>query len=194
MKFFEQDLTGGGQIVGRSAITQCDANIIFEVASLGKTYVEIGTLFGGSAIVAGLAGCEVFCIDPLDGYYSAKHNEEQRLDPVAQIAPSEEIVRSNWTTMGLCPSKLHIYKQLHPPWPKGLGRIFDIGFIDGDHSYAGVMADYLGMGPRVKYLMFHDVQKPAVKMVYEFALKSPVWEGYAPKAIGRTYLRVLRRR
>ena len=29
--------------------------------------IEIGTLFGGSACIAGMTGCEVFCIDPLDG-------------------------------------------------------------------------------------------------------------------------------
>jgi hypothetical protein len=181
-------------IIGRSAITECDALIIHEVASLGKTYVEIGTLFGGSAIVAGLAGCEVFCIDPLDGYYSAKNKEERRPDPVTQIVTSEKIVRSNWAIMGLCPSKLHIYKQLHPPWPKKIDRVFDAGLIDGDHSYSGAMADYMGMGPRVTYLMFHDVQKEGVRTVYEFALKNPVWELYTPKTFGRTYLRVLRRR
>ena len=82
-------------LVGRVALWDDDAKIIKEVASLGKTYVEIGTLFGGSACIAGLSGCEVFCIDPLDGYYSAKHNDTLRPDPGTGAVVSEKIVRDN---------------------------------------------------------------------------------------------------
>ena len=168
-------------LVGRTALWGNDARIISEVASLGKTYVEIGTLFGGSACVAGLAGCEVFCIDPLDGYYSNKHHVTQRPDPITGIVVSEKIVRDNWERCGLDPEKLHIYKQMHPPWPEGLDREFDAGLIDGDHGFDDVLADYEGMKHRVAYLMFHDIDKSSVKMVYDLARAAPMWEDYESK-------------
>lgn len=164
--------------LGRIAICEEDARALHEVTSLGKTYVEIGTLFGGSACIAGLAGCEVFCIDPLDGYYSAKCGEKNRLDPRTNMVPSVEIVRLNWRTQGLDPKMLHIYTQLHPPWPQEIDRTFDVGFIDGDHEHQSVQADYEGMAPRVKYLMFHDVNKISVVLTWATAIGSGMWEEY----------------
>ena len=166
--------------VGRIALHTEDASVLYEVASLGTTYVEIGTLFGGSACIAGLAGCEVFCIDPLDGYYSARHNDPLRPDSRTGIVASEEIVRGNWERCGLDPEMLHIYKQLHPPWPKEINRGFDVGLIDGDHSDDGVMRDYLGMGPRVRFLMFHDTNKDSVNKAWHKALRDG-WSVYAPR-------------
>ena len=163
---------------GRIALHTEDAAVLYEVASLGKTYVEIGTLFGGSACIAGLAGCEVFCIDPLDGYYSNKHGESERRDTRTGLVTSPDIVRENWECCGLDPSKLHIYQQMHPPWPEELDRTFDVGLIDGDHSLLGVTRDYLGMSNRVKYLMFHDIKKIAVNLVWNRALKDG-WVEYA---------------
>ena len=181
-------------LAGRVALWDDDAAIIKEVASLGETYVEIGTLFGGSACIAGMAGCEVFCIDPLDGYYSAKHNHALRPDPGTGVVATEKIVRDNWEHCGLDPNKLHIYKQLHPPWPEGLDQKFDAGFIDGDHSVRGTLDDYLGMGPRVRYLMFHDNNKISVQVVCAYALSCGEWEEYTPEAGSKTWITVLKRR
>jgi len=165
--------------IGLMALWPDDDEIISEVASLGSTYVEIGTLFGASAIIAGEAGCEVFCIDPLDGYYSTKHKDVLRPEPISGLVPSEEIVRKNWESAGLDPDKLHICPQLHPPWPTEIDRTFDAGLIDGDHEFPGVLADYIGMSPRVKYLMFHDKNKPHVTRVLRHALGGGLWKEYA---------------
>ena len=165
---------------GRIALHRQDAEVLYEVALLGKTYVEIGTLFGGSACIAGLAGCEVFCIDPLDGYYSAVHETEERPDGWTGLVPSEKIVRENWESCGLDPARLHIYQQTHPPWPLEINRSFDIGLIDGDHALDGVLVDYLGMSPRVDYLMFHDTDKPTVNYVWTRAIRSG-WDEYITK-------------
>jgi hypothetical protein len=179
---------------GRVALIPSDEEIIYEIASLGKTYVEIGTLFGGSAIVAGMAGCEVFCIDPLDGYYSAKHITKERPDKWTGLVPSEEIVRENWAAAGLDPKKLHIYTQLHPPWPEEIDRTFDAGLIDGNHQLWHVIEDYKGMAPRVNYLMFHDIHKAAVRATYNIALESGDWEVYVPKTKERNITGPLKRR
>ena len=165
---------------GRIALHRPDADVLYEVALLGKTYVEIGTLFGGSACIAGLAGCEVFCIDPLDGYYSARHKEENRVDRMSGLVPTAKIVTENWESCGLDPAKLHIYQQTHPPWPLELNRAFDIGLIDGDHALDGVLVDFLGMSPRVDYLMFHDTNKPTVNYVWNRAIRGG-WDEYTTK-------------
>ena len=182
------------KLTGRMALCDGDIEILLEVASLCKTYVEIGTLYGGSAILAGKSGCEVFCIDPLDGFYSAKHGEPGRPDKATGLVPSEEIVRKNWEDSGLDPNKLHIFPQLHPPWPDEIDRTFDAGFIDGDHRLLGVLADYEGMAPRVKYLMFHDINKVRVMAVYNMALASGDWEVYVPKISRPNIVGILKRR
>ena len=174
---------------GRVALFDDDAKALFEVASLGKTYVEIGTLFGGSACVAGMAGCEVFCIDPLDGYYGL-----DTIDGMSGLVPSAKIVRENWEACGLDQEKLHIFPQLHPPWPKEIDRSFDIGLIDGDHRLQGVYYDYIGMGPRVEYLMFHDCNKPQVMAIVNTAIINGTWERYNPKSKYNTTMAVLKRK
>ena len=42
---------------------------------------------------------------------------------------------------------------------KALGP-FDVVFIDGDHTYEGVKADWLSYGHLGKMVIFHDIRKP----------------------------------
>lgn len=47
------------------------------------------------------------------------------------------------------------------------GRLIDLLFIDGDHTYAGIKADYDTYGPLTKYIIaIHDINHP-------FSLKLP---------------------
>jgi len=161
-----------------------DMEAIFEVASLGKTYVEIGTLWGASACIAGLAGCEVYCIDPFWGY-------EDRLSP----GPTPEDVMKNWIGQGLDPDKLHIYPYYHPPWPVEINRRFDVGLIDGDHSWEAVNADFAGMGHRVNYLMFHDINMGGVRAVWNAEKKEMgMWREYTARTTKKNIMGILERR
>lgn len=42
---------------------------------------------------------------------------------------------------------------------------FDVGFIDGDHSYEGVNADWENYGPMCKVVAFHDIAGPVTGCV-----------------------------
>ena len=176
---------------GRVALSEGDQEKIFEVASMGKTYVEIGTLFGASACIAGLAGCDVYCIDPLDGY-----NVRGMPDPHDdhKAIPSPRIVIRNWINQGLDLGRLHIYARHHPPWPREINHHFDIGLIDGDHFTANCWLDFSGMSLRVqKYVMFHDILYDTVMPIWEAACKLDMWEEYKCETEKASSLGVLKR-
>jgi hypothetical protein len=166
---------------GEALLKFQDPEAIYTIASRGKTYVEIGTRWGGSAIVAGLAGCEVHCIDPWE--YPGK-----------QLAyrTTPHHVRENWVYAGLDPDKLFLYQQRHPPWPEAIkDRVFDVGMIDGAHEREQVQLDWEGMKSHVsKYVLFHDISKNVVNKVFleaewdalELPFKSQFGVLYAPSS------------
>lgn len=57
---------------------------------------------------------------------------------------------------------------------------FDMVFIDGDHSYDGVMGDWIKHGRKAKICVFHDVAGPVCPDVVRFwnELKGSLLHGY----------------
>jgi len=149
-----------------------DPEFLFQMASQGKTYVEVGTKWGGSAIVAGLAGCEVHCID---------HWEYPDRDPETVATP--DAVLENWKAAGLDRKMLHLHVHRHPPWPEALEhRLFDIGLIDGSHQDDMALKDFEAMKSHVtKYILFHDFddQHPGVYKSFFEAAEDPEWKQIA---------------
>ena len=127
-------------------------------------YVEIGTLFGGSLVLAGmLSEGSLYAIDPLDGYYRSG-----KIDRSTGLLPSKEIVEANLRTFGV---KATIFQQHHPPWPEALkDHRFGVGFIDGNHTYEGCLADYEQLKGRCKCLVFDNTEKPSVHKVVDGAV------------------------
>src|SRR3990172_9379727 len=106
---------------GHALLYDNDCDVLTTIAKRGSTYIEVGTYCGGSAIVAGLAGCEVFGVDTW-----------QYPEDMKTFRPTPDDVRANWAAFGLDPAKLHLYPQAHPPLPDQLaGRTFDTAFIHG---------------------------------------------------------------
>jgi predicted O-methyltransferase YrrM len=145
------------------AIAQC-------VANCKGDYLEIGSLFGGSAIVAALfAKGRVYCIDPF-GYAPGQTRTAG--------TPSAELVAKNAYAFGAM-EKLRIFTQKHPPLPPNLEYVrFDIAFIDGDHTYEGVLADWENLKDRVdRYILFHDVENRhfGARKVFSMASKHDDW-------------------
>ena len=176
---------------GRIPLSEGDQEKIYEVASMGKAYIEIGTLFGASACIAGLAGCDVYCIDIMDGYNI--RGVPDSLDAHKTI-PSPHIIQNNWVRQGLDLGRLHLYARYHPPWPREIDDRFDIGLIDGNHATPNCWLDFGGMHLRVqKYLMFHDIVMETVEPVWKTVRDMPDWEEYKCETEKYSTLGVLKR-
>lgn len=121
----------------------------------GKLEVlEIGNLFGLSAAVlynfrgARSAGMHMTLLDPLEGYYEAGG-----LDPVTGVEVCEEVLRKNLADLDVPESDYRLIKALSAD-PRAISeasdRLYDFVLVDGDHSTAGVAADFENYGPLVK--------------------------------------------
>ncbi len=146
------------------AIAQCCANAPGD-------YLEIGSLFGGSAIIAALFSTgHVYGIDPF-GY---KPNQTQ-----SAATPSAGVVMDNAYEFGT-QNKITMFTQKHPPLPPQLeNHEFSVAFIDGDHTLQGTRRDWENLKDRVThYMLFHDVVGTSfgAKEVFMQAAQHPDWE------------------
>lgn len=165
---------------GRTAGVAHDAGILAQLVLLGGNgdFVEIGTLFGGSAILAATAkkkfglGGFVYCVDPLDGYYGTGKS-------TAGGIPSPEIVMGNAKFFGV-DDKIKIIKKSSIPWPKELmDHKFSVAFIDGDHWGEAPWKDWLSVKNLTsKFIIFdnYDNQHPAVINGAKKATADPEWQ------------------
>lgn len=171
-------------ITGR--IADSDENLArlcrYAVSAGNGDYLEIGTLFGGSAIAVALAKKEagltgkVYCIDPLDGYYIGAINDRGRdiseLIDISGYTPSLEILESNADKLGV---KLEIIQQKSHPFPKQAKRNYVMAYIDGDHWNDAPLNDWLNVRRIVtKYIVFDNVdrQHPSVSLAVIQAMRS----------------------
>lgn len=113
-------------------------------------YMEIGTFQGGSALIVAAAmdtlnhDGRMFCVDP---------------NPRMKDEHWQQIQHRTTLFQGYSPDVLTQVAQ-------AAGAPFDFVFIDGDHSYKGVLRDARGVMPYVSsgsYLLFHDAFFPDVE-------------------------------
>jgi hypothetical protein len=181
VKHLEIDLNAINQIplkFGRTVyVHKADYECLYEHCCGMEDYIEIGTMHGASAIVAGYGvSREVHCIDP----FGVKGQPARKDKSGFFVHPDN--VRGNWELHHDL-DRLHIHQQRHPPWPKAIeDKMFDVGLIDGCHGYPAVMDDFKGMKEHVKYkLLFHDVRPVTddgnnpTRAFHEIA-KLPEWE------------------
>lgn len=159
-------------IRGRIAHEQHNCNYLaWAIAQAGHgDHLEIGTLFGGSAILAalvkiklGLKG-DIWCVDPLNGYYIGT-KWQHPVDPVTNIAINEEVVWANARAFGV-EDRIHIVPLPSRPWPEAVDDCcFASAFIDGDHWGDMPKHDWNMAAPRTDhYVIFdnYDALHPAV--------------------------------
>jgi len=151
------------KIKGRSLTTGTRADLLQNmVRTYVGDYVEIGTAYGSSAILAALANPKmtVHCIDPMDGMYG-----KNKIDIQTGYHPSPELLEWNCMQYDIEYGKrVILHRQKHPPFPKAIADLqFGVGYIDGDHSVAGCIADYEGLKDRCQCLIFDNYEKGSVK-------------------------------
>ena len=157
-------------------VHRADYECLYDHCKGYEDYIEIGSMFGASAIVAGytIKG-QVHCIEPF-GVKGNPHRKKMG----CLVTP--EHLRENWEQHH-DKNRLVIHKQKHPPWPESIeGRMFDVGLIDGDHNEKQVWKDWEGMSKHIKHkILFHDVrnkrddgQNPT--NVFHQIIKLPQWE------------------
>jgi hypothetical protein len=173
------------RIVGR--ITNKDKNYsylaeIIQLAGDGD-HLEIGTLFGGSAILVALLKKEygysgkVVCIDPLDGYYKGVKNQCWEADPIAKIQVNRKTLDDNLRKFGVI-DEVEIIQSKSYPFPIE-NRRFASTYIDGNHWQDWPSKDWRSVKDITeKYVLFDDYTKshPAVVCACEEAKNSNDWK------------------
>ena len=158
--------TGGRAILGLEA-----AVLLMEcVANTDGDYIEIGSAFGGSAIMAATAMGEragtVYCIDDFLGV-----NRLESIDVVYQ---------SFWNNIIHYDLQQRVvaFNQSHPPFPTPIHfHKFSVGLIDGDHLGEGPLKDFLGLDSRVTdYLLFDNAGQDPIEATIQAAIKGGDWE------------------
>jgi len=139
-------------------------------------HLEIGTLFGGSAILAastkvefGISG-QITCVDPLTGYYGNPTDIQSATNVTA------DAVKRNADIFGV-KERIELITELSSPWPLGERR-FVSAFVDGAHDYNTVMSDWLNCSEFVdKVIQFdnYDLRHYQIAQVVMMAIAHPSW-------------------
>lgn len=151
-----------GKFEGR--IADNGVNLVFlasMVASAGDgDHVEIGTLFGASAIVAalikkelGLSG-DVYCIDPYDDETRQKSVQTVKPEMADMLSGSPEALRKNAKLFDV---ELKLIEEYSDPWPKQLeGNTFATAYIDGEHLADMPHKDFVNLSERTSDFIGFD--------------------------------------
>lgn len=159
------------RIDGRIGVSASEAKLIEFVVKDSATHIETGCLWGGTAILAALAGAKyVTTIDPMKGGWW------ETGDPAVGKKPTPKIVTENLKRFAVN-NKVQVIMQRSWPFPFPDANP-DSFFIDGDHSFEGCFTDWLIASSITKrYVLFHDYddRHPGVLRVVEIARHTPGW-------------------
>ncbi len=151
------------KIRGRAAMRLHDygilAQAIWNVGGLG-IHLDIGTLYGVSAIMAALIkkrhfqSSPVVCVDFFDQYYGSGK------DPITPDVPiSVKVLRENLEMFDVAEQVIIIASPSYPA-PLELSQIgvdYSTVLIDGDHKDQGPLNDfYTARRLKTQYVVFHD--------------------------------------
>ncbi len=170
------------RLIGRMAspIPEEDIAVLHHyLEQAAPPYFEVGVLWGGSMIIAGLSmeHGHLYGIDPFHGY--CKPNA---IDPYVKgrgfrVIPKREQAEENLAEYNLT-DRATLYTGFHPPLPEELRETyFGAIFIDGDHATESVLADW----NELKYhaggiVIFHDLHHRSVGAAWEKIKKDPMIE------------------
>jgi len=143
---------------GRAAMTEDELAYLARLVQGAKRYIEIGTLWGGSAIAAALANpkLRITCIDPFTGYYGDK------LDPYIGDAPTAEAFWENCEAAGVR-DRIRLIQAKSYPFPISTRERFDVGLVDGDHSEEATINDITNLYPLCACVLVHDIDRAYIQ-------------------------------
>ena len=161
-------------------VTKETADLLTELVQRGGNgdHLEIGTLFGASAIHAALykkekgLGGKIVCIDPFEpGLLTPTIRERCVCDP------TPEIVMENAKFYGVA-DRIEIIKTKSKPFPIK-GRRFATTYIDGDHTFSGAYSDWENARQITDVAILLDDDSPILgpyRVAREFIAVDPDWE------------------
>lgn len=119
-------------------------------------YIEIGTLWGGSAVLAALVkemysiSGRVYAIDPMIGYYGADDGARR---------PAVSDFYDNLKRFSVDAELVQAYSD---PFP--INTIANVVLIDGDHSLEMVARDWMNTKEHsTRFIIFHDYNDPPIR-------------------------------
>jgi hypothetical protein len=144
-------------------LLETDCELLFKYSENADLAVDLGTYKGRSAIILSLHAKRVVTIDLFEDI--AKHTQvDDKLRSAYEFYGSDRIEYDNCLadvekTLSLY-SNVEIIKGItYEQASLFKDESVDTIFIDGDHSYEGVKADFESWFPKVKrggYILFHD--------------------------------------
>jgi hypothetical protein len=140
------------------------------VANTDGDYIEIGSAYGGSAVLAAKAMGDrpgtVYCIDPFTGMNT--------LDGI------DYAIRAFWDNVFAfgVEQRVVAFYQHNPPFPIAIHyHLFSVGLIDGSHGGVAPFRDFVELDDRVTdYLLFDNAEYEEVERAIAAAMMSGSWE------------------
>lgn len=160
--------------------------------------VEIGAEFGMSASLfayAALETVEIWSVDLFPGELMAQHlsnlvDAKYAIKTPAGIVSRTNVIQGDSVEIG------RNWQDINAKFGRN-GAWIDLLFVDGDHSYVGVMNDLMQWGGKVKpggRIAFHDVAQPSNPTPHpshhEVAKAISDWRGDQPVGLWADLARV----
>ena len=171
-------------MIGRIADEQDNVKKMMQYVLLAGhgNHLEIGTLFGGSAICVALLKIamgyegDVYCIDPLDGYYKGT-NYERENDIETNLPINIETVLENAEMFGVI-HRIKVVESKSIPFPFHNVE-FSSAYIDGDHWGETPLIDIVNAGMVTSRFIIvdnYDDKHPDVIKACKMAEQLPDWK------------------
>lgn len=183
----------GERITGRIAGYAPDHGVLAQVVQNAGDgdHLEIGTLFGGSAILAalvkehyGLNG-KIVCVDPMSGYYG-------KPDPITGKMATQDVFYENISRFDLS-SRIELIVSMSSQAGLSDRREFKSAFVDGAHDHDNVLADWNRVKQHTtRYVLFDNYDRAfeGVREVVRIANEERDWRCVLVYGISALFERV----
>ena len=162
-------------INGRIGIQPGEAELLYDTLQEGDFYLEVGCLWGGTAILAAHKARRVVTIDFMRGGFWYD------VDPAVKRRPTAFAVLDNFAAFGVA-HKISVVKTYSHPWPLPAHEQPDVFLIDGGHSFEDASNDWKTASFITKRaILVHDyhrgnAHRGVYQMVNEIAKEDPDWK------------------